>query len=143
MTEIVRDSSTPPDMTKECSCELPEEPQIVLHEEAEVRDVEQNHGQPVHAEAEGVTAPLFGIVCFVAARFVDLLENGWMDHARAGNFNPWLAALERFRFHINLEARLGERKIMRPKFNFRSGAKEFPHEKFEGAFQIGHAHAFI
>src|SRR5438045_7523161 len=102
-------------MTKSSSCELPQEPQIVLGKQAEVRNVEQDHREPVHAEAERVTAPLVGIVSFIAARFVDLLENGRMNYARAGNFNPLLAAFERFRFHINFEARFGEREIMGPK----------------------------
>src|SRR2546430_12571581 len=97
-------------VTKLGSYELAKETQIIGGEEREIRDVEQDHGEPIHAETERVAAPLFGIVSFVTARFVDLLENGGMDHARAGNFNPLLATFERFRFHINLKTRLRERE---------------------------------
>src|ERR1044071_3751372 len=63
----------------EGSCELPQEPQIVLREETNIRDVEQNHREPVHAETERVAAPFFRVIGLVAARFVDLFENRGMD----------------------------------------------------------------
>src|SRR6266571_6422024 len=37
---------------KPCSCELFQKPQIVLREQTDVRDVEQNHRKPIHAETE-------------------------------------------------------------------------------------------
>ena len=54
-----------------------------------------------------------------------------------------LAFLERFGFHINFQARLGERKIVRSKLNFGSCAEKFAHEKFERAFQVGDADVFV
>src|SRR5947209_11593956 len=95
-------------MRRRYSCELLQEPQIVLAEVANVRDVEQNHCQPVHAQTEREAAPLFGIVSFIAARFIDLLEHRRMNHARTGDFDPALAAFERFRLHINFQPRLRE-----------------------------------
>ena len=65
---------------------------------------------------------------------VVLLENCRMHHARAGDFDPALATLERFRFHINLETRLGEREEVRTKLHFGARTKKFAHEKLEGAF---------
>src|SRR5262245_16235578 len=107
-------------MTKTGSCKLPQEPQIVLCEEANVGNIEQNQSQSVHAQAECVAAPPFRIVSFVTTRFVHLLENGRMHHARASHFDPALATLERFRFHINLETRLGEWEEVRAKLHFGS-----------------------
>src|SRR5207247_15608 len=46
---------------KSLSCELEKEPQIVLREQADVGDIEQDHGKPVHAQTEGEAGPLFGI----------------------------------------------------------------------------------
>src|SRR5947208_6934544 len=125
------------------ACEPAENTQLVLREQADVGDVEQNHREPVHSETERVAAPLFGIVSFVTTCFIDLLENRRMHDARAGDFDPALATLERFRFHINLEARLGEWKEVRTKLHFRSRTEKFEHEKLEGAFQIGDAYVFI
>src|SRR5881275_134088 len=76
------------------SCELAEKPQIVLHEEADIRNVEQNHREPIHPETECVAAPFLRIVSVVAARLVYRFEDRRMYHARAGNFNPLLPALK-------------------------------------------------
>src|SRR5882724_7712755 len=97
----------------------------------------------MHAQAERVAAPLFGIVRFVTTRSVDRFENGWMHHAGAGDFDPALATFERLRFHIKLETRLGEREEVRTKLHFGSRTEKFAHEKLESAFQIGNAYVFI
>src|SRR4051812_21264253 len=39
------------------SCELPEKPQIVLTEQPDIWNIEQDHGQSIHAEAEGEAGP--------------------------------------------------------------------------------------
>ena len=83
-------------MTKEASRELSQEPQIVLREETDIRDIEQNHGEPVHAQAESVAAPFLGIVSFIAARFVNCFENSRVNYAAATDLDPFLAFLERF-----------------------------------------------
>jgi hypothetical protein len=66
-----------------------------------------------------------------------------MHHPAAANFQPFLAALEGFRFHIDLETRLGERKIVRPETHFGVGTEQFAQEIFERAFEIRHAHPLI
>src|SRR5207248_798727 len=104
-----------------CSCELAKKAQIVLCKETKIGDVEHNHGKPIHAETERVAGPLFRIVSIIAASFVDLFEDCRMHDTRTSDFNPLLAAFDGFRFHINLEARFGERKEVRPKFHFASG----------------------
>src|SRR4029077_5460885 len=58
------------------SCELFQKPQIVLRKKPDVGNLEQNHREAIHAEAERVAGPLFGIVSFIAPRFVDRFENG-------------------------------------------------------------------
>src|SRR6266513_1820430 len=98
---------------------------------------------PIHAEAECIAAPLFGIVSVIATRFVDRFKNSRMHHAAAGHFDPLLAAFQSFRSDVNLQTWLGKREEMRSKLHFGVGAKEFPHEKFELAFQIGDADVFI
>src|SRR5436190_11178587 len=99
------------------SCELPQEPQIVRGEITKVRNAEQDHREPVHAETEGKAAPLLRIVSLIAAHGIDLLVDGGMHHAAAAHLQPLLAASERLRFHVHFEARFSERKIMRPKTN--------------------------
>src|SRR5436190_19364322 len=104
------------------SCELPQEPQIVRGEITNVRNAEQDHREPVHAEAERKAAPLLRIVSVITARGIDLLVNSGIDHAAAAHLQPLLAASERLRFHVHFEARFGERKIMRAKTNLSIGA---------------------
>ena len=78
------------------SCELPQKPQVVLCKEPDVGNVEQDHRETIHTEAERVAAPLFRIVGFIAARSVDRFEHGRVHHAATGYLNPLLAALESF-----------------------------------------------
>src|SRR5438552_1395097 len=128
---------------KRSSCELSQKAQIVLRKQADVRNVEQNHCQPIHPETESEPGPFFRIVSVVAARLVDSFENGGMHHAATANFDPLFAALQRTRFHINLKTRFGEREIMWAKTHRRVSAEQFAQEKFQGAFQIGDADLFI
>lgn len=73
-----------------CSCELPQEPEVVPREQSKIRNAEQDHGQPIHSQAKGEPAPFFRIVGFVFSRFVHFFENGWMHHPAAANFQPFL-----------------------------------------------------
>ena len=66
-----------------------------------------------------------------------------MHNARAGDFDPLLTAFERFGFHINFQARLCERKIVRTKLNFCFSAEKFAHKEFQRAFQVGDADVFV
>src|SRR5262249_11818017 len=94
-------------------------------------------------EPERVAAPLFGIVSFVTTHIVYLLENRRMHHARASDFDPALSTLERFRFHVNLEARLGEREKMRSKLHLGCRTEKFAHEELKGTLQICDTYVFI
>src|SRR6476620_6416951 len=131
-----RDVSTSLDMTTICSRELFQKAQVILREEPNIRNFEKNHCQPIHAEPECIATPFFRIVSIIATRFVDRFKNSRMHHAAAGHFDPLLAAFESFRSDVNLQTWLGKREEMRSKLHFGVGAKEFPHEKFELAFQI-------
>src|SRR5207248_7911404 len=66
-----------------------------------------------------------------------------MHHAAAANLDPLFAAFQSTRFHVNLETRFGERKIMRAKTHRRVGTEKFAQKKFERALQIGDADIFI
>src|SRR6476469_9410805 len=126
--------STSLDMTKPCSRELFQKPQVILRKEPDIGNFKENHRQPIHAEPKCIAAPLFGIVSIIATRFVDRFKNSRMHHAAAGHFDPLLAAFESFRSDVNLQTWLGKREEMRSKLHFGVGAKEFPHEEFELAF---------
>src|SRR5713226_9773573 len=76
---------------KRGSCELFQKPQIILHEEADVGNIEQNHREAIHPETECVAAPFLRIVSLVAARFVDRFKDRRMYYARAGDFDPLFA----------------------------------------------------
>src|SRR5215470_2618250 len=78
------------------SCELPQKSQIILREESNIGNVEQDHGEPIHAKSECITAPLFRIVSVIATRFVDRFKNGRMHHAATSYFDPLLAAFQSF-----------------------------------------------
>jgi hypothetical protein len=66
-----------------------------------------------------------------------------VHHAAAANFDPFLAALERLRFHIDLEARLGERKIMGAKTHRGVGPEKLAQKIFERPLEVGHAHPVV
>src|ERR1700748_2072986 len=89
------------------SCELPQEPQIIRGEITKVGNAEQDHREPIHAETEREPAPFLRIVSVIASGGIDLLVNGWMNHAAAAHLQPFLATPERLRFHIHLETRFG------------------------------------
>src|SRR5882724_7377383 len=127
----------------ECSCELSQEAQIILREQADVRNVEQNHRQPVHPKTEGKPGPFFRIVSVVAAGLVNRFENGRMHHSAAADFNPLFAAFQRARFHINFKTRFGERKIMRTKTHGGVGAEKLAQKEFKHALEIADTDLFI
>src|SRR6266513_3405841 len=66
-----------------------------------------------------------------------------MHHAAATNLDPLFATLQSTRFHVNLETRFGERKIMRAKTHLGVGAEKFAQKKFQRALQIGDADIFV
>src|SRR6266478_5398171 len=125
------------------SRELFQKAQIILHEEADIGNIEQNHREPIHSETECVAAPFLRIVSLVAARLIYRFEDRRMYYARTGDFNPLLPSLEHLRFHIHFKARLGEWKIVWTKLDSGSGTEKFAHEKFERAFEIGNADVLI
>src|SRR5687767_8952843 len=61
--------------------ELFQETRVVFVEEANVVNAVTNHGDAFDAEAERPASPDFRIV-------INILENLWMHHAAAGNFEP-------------------------------------------------------
>src|SRR6266576_3061909 len=139
----VRDSSTPLGMTKNGSCELFQKSQIVLRKKPDVWNIEQNHGEPVHAQAECITGPLFRIVGDIAARFIHFLKNTGMHHSRTGDLDPLFAAFQCLGLHIDFETWFGEWKIMRTKPNRGLLPEKFVHEKLKRTFKIGDTHIFI
>src|SRR5438105_2260132 len=138
-----------PDLRCQCcgasvsSRELPQETQIVLREKTNIWNIEQNHGEPIHPQAEGETSPLLRIVSTVTARCVYGFEDGRMDHSAPTNFNPLFASFHRFRFYIDLKTRFRERKIMRPKPHGGVCSEKLAQEKFKSPLQIGNADVFI
>src|SRR5437660_10667016 len=86
-------AQTPGLCSGDFSRELPQKTQIILHKQADVGNVEQNHRQPVHSETESEPGPSSRIICVVAARLIDRFENGGMHHAATTDFDPLFPAL--------------------------------------------------
>src|SRR5579885_1395710 len=94
--------------------ELAQETQIVSREEADLADAVFEHGDTLHAHAEGETAIAFGIIA-------DFAQQLRMDHARAENFQPagvfaetTSLAIAENAANINFGARLCEWEVAAP-----------------------------
>ena len=70
------------------SSELLEEADVVFDEQADVLDAPADHREAVEAHAEGEAGDLFGVEGVVLAGCADGLEDGGIDHAAAGDFDP-------------------------------------------------------
>src|SRR2546427_12894682 len=92
-------------------------PKVILEEQANVIDTVFQHGDPLHTHAKSKSGEFFWIIA-------DKLENRWIDHSRAKDFQPaaglaYPAGLARLMrsattadhtLNIDLRARLGERE---------------------------------
>src|SRR5882672_2754539 len=122
--------------------ELPEEAHVVLEKDLNIVDAVFQHREAVDADAEGEAADLFRVVIHEAV-------DGGIDHARAEEFDPRGAlafrtgaavrsagsAAERAG-DVELDGRLGERKIAGPEARFDAGAKKLFYEILDGAGEI-------
>ena len=71
------------------------------------------------------------------------VEDGGVHYAATAHLDPLLATLERLGFHIDFQARFGERKMVRTKLDLGFCTKQLAHKKFERAFQIGDADILV
>src|SRR5882762_4435696 len=122
---------------------LAQEAYIVLEKDLDVIDAVLEHGQAIHAHAEGEAADLFCIVIHEAV-------NGGVDHARAEEFDPAgalalaagcaggsrAAASAKNTGHVEFHRRFRERKIAGAETRFHALAEELLHEIFDGAGEI-------
>src|SRR5829696_6760175 len=96
--------------------ELPQEAQVALEEEPEIRDAVLDHRHPIRAEPESETGVLLRVVA-------DLLEHGRVHHPGATRLEPagalahlavGVLAVADKATHVHLDARLGELEVARP-----------------------------
>src|SRR5260370_28757423 len=117
---------------------------MVLEKELDVIDAVLEHGQAIHAHAEGESADLFCIVIHEAI-------NGGIDHARAEEFDPAgafalaagcaggsrAAASAKNAGDVEFHGRFRERKKAGAETRFHAFAEELLHEVFDSAGEIG------
>lgn len=102
-----------------------------------------DHGEAIKAHAEGVAGQLGGIKSVVAAAFVDGLEDGGIDHAATGDFNPLGLFAFDLELHIDLEAGFGEGEEVGAEADFGVVAEHGAVEEFERTFEVGEADVFV
>lgn len=103
----------------------------------------EDHGEAVEAHAEGEAGDLLGVEEGVATRFADGSEDGGIDHAAAGDFDPAGFFALGFELHIDLEAGLGEGEEVRAEADGGAGAEDFAEEELQRAFEVGEGDVFI
>src|SRR6266550_1473011 len=109
---------------------LPQKSHVVLIKQPDIVDAISNHGDALDAEAEGPTGPDLRVVPHI-------LEHLGMDHAAAGDFQPFLPHLSGKRAaEVDFETRFGITEVMRTEADVRFRAHQFLKYKFNGALQI-------
>src|SRR5207247_3976249 len=141
------DCSTPSAMRTEPSCELLQEANVVLEEDAEVRDAVLQHRDALDAHPEGEPLHAIGVV----AVLLDEPEHVGVDHAGAEDLDPAGALAERIAGavgqragaaapeagDVNLDARFGEREEVGFEASLALGSEGRSRELLHGAREIG------
>src|SRR5205807_468098 len=123
--------------------ELLEEPDVVLPQDPDVGDAEPDHGEPIVAAPEREPGPALRVVS-------DGLQHARMDHAGAHRLDPTReatrpaapAAADEAR-HLDLRARLDERKERRREADLALRAEQLPVERLERPFEVGERDALV
>src|SRR5690606_30398065 len=123
--------------------ELRQEPQVVVEEQAQVIDAIAQHGQTLHAHAEGEALEFLGIDAGHA-------QHVRVHHAAAHDLQPAglladAAALAgaHHALHVDLGGWLGEREEGRTEAHAQRLLEEHPQEFLDGALQIREADALV
>src|SRR5579885_1401552 len=123
--------------------ELAQETQIVSREEADLADAVLEHGDTLHAHAEGEAAIAFGIVA-------DLAQQLGMDHAGAENFQPAgmfaeaeALAIAENAANIDLGAWLCEWEVAAAEAQVAAFAEHLTREPLKAPFKISHRTIFV
>ena len=122
---------------------MAEEAEVVFDEVADVGDAVEDHGEAVEAEAEGEAGDFGGIEEGVFAALADGFEDGGIDHAAAGDFDPAILFAFGFEFDVDFEAGFGEGEEVGAETDGGFGAEDFAEEVFEGALQVGEGDVFV
>ena len=123
--------------------ELAQEAGVVLDEEADVLDAVLDHGEAVEPHAEGVSGELGRVEGVVAAALVDGVEDGGVDHAAAGDFDPLGSFSLNLEFDVDLEARLSEGEEVGAEADFGFVTEHGAVEELKSAFEIREADVFV
>src|SRR5438093_7149144 len=123
--------------------ELLEEPDVVLPQDPDVGDAEPDHGEPVVAAPEREPGPSLRVVA-------DGLQHARMHHAGAHRLDPAreatrpaAAATADEARHLNLRARLDERKERRREADLAFRAEQLPVERLERPSEVGEGDALV
>src|SRR2546425_2396720 len=125
-----------------CSCELPQEAQVVLEEQADVVDAVLEHRDALAAQAERPAGDLFGIVA-------DVPEHLRVHHPGAQDLEPAVladaaaAATAEEAEHVDLGGRLREREKRRAEADARPRPEHFASEEFQRPFEVRHRHLAV
>ncbi len=123
--------------------ELAEEAEVVFDEVADVGDAVEDHGEAVEAEAEGEAGDFGGVEEGVFAALTDGFEDGGIDHAAAGDFDPAILFAFGFEFDVDFETGFGEGEEVGAETDGGFGAEDFAEEVFEGTLQVGEGDVFV
>lgn len=121
--------------------ELGEEADVVFDEEADVSDAPADHGEAFEADAEG-EAGESGVVA-AAARGVHRFEDGGVDHAATGDFDPARGLPGDGELDVDFKAGFGEGEEVGAEADVRFRAEEGFQEVFEGAFEVADGHILV
>ena len=123
------------------SSELPQEPQVVSIEQADVVNAIFDHRRPLDAKAECEAAPLVGVVAAI-------LEHDRVHHPRSAHLqpagvlaHPATIAMAQDAVHIGLNAGLGEGEVGATNANAALRSIQPPRKTGQRADQVGHGDA--
>src|SRR6185312_14525102 len=118
------------------SCKLPEKPQIVLEERTQVGDAVAQHGEALHAEAEGEA----GVALRIDAA---VLQHVRMHHAAAEHLQPAALAILGLPADVDLGRRLGKGEIAGAETHLEIAFEERADELGQGALEVGETGSLV
>src|SRR5690606_10956005 len=133
-SSLAGDARSAPPAT--ASGELPEEPQVVVKERAQVVHAVAQHRQPLHAHAEGEAGVALGVDA-------DRAQHVRMDHAAAQHLEPARAAVGALPGDVDLGAGLHEGEVAGAEAHLEIALEERAHELGQRALEVGESGVLV